>query len=415
MPGTTSGDSEAVSGSATRVVVIDAEPSPPGALARLEAAAGGPIDVVGALSSTVDAERMVRELRPSVVLIDVLLPLGQQRDLIKRMNDELPSTSFLSLTPSDIPDDRVLYALRAGALGFVERDATAEDLAEAIGAASMGEPWLPNRAGSSVLRRAAHRLELTPGERTNRMGQLVLAVIPIAAVLGAALGYMIRTYWGEIGVRTEDLGAGTDDRLIDIAFLMLLVAGAFGPLVFVPSWTRAVHGRLLGGAPSSRTSTLAVGASLAAAVLGVAIALLVLTPAFLALIVGPLVTAVVAANAIGLADQLPGTLALDWKEARRAALVAAALAGALLVMLGAELSRGPDLRRDGLHGFLAPDIMGDDVSPVRFTGTDGEFELEAILLGAAGSRFVAYDPCTKVVVHVPAGIVTAEVIDEVTC
>jgi hypothetical protein len=60
--------------------------------------------------------------------------------------------------------------------------------------------------------------------------------------------------------------------------------------------------------------------------------------------------------------------------------------------------------------------MGDDVVPVRLTGTaDEPFTLEAILLGAVSSRYVLYDPCAKVVVHVPASAVTADVIDEVAC
>jgi MFS family permease len=305
--------------------------------------------------------------------------------------------------------------MRSGSLGFVGRGESVGDFADAVATVSLGEPWLPNRAGSQVLQAVAQRLELTPGERTNRMGQVALAAIPLSAVLGAALGYMISQYWAEIGVRTEDLGQATEDRLVDVVFLLLLLVGAFGPLVFVPAWTRAIRARL---PPkwSHVGATSLVAFALGVLLIAAAAALLVFRPVVLALIVGPFVAVVVLANVIGFSDRLPPSLGLAWSDARRAALLASCLAIALLLFLGIELARGPDIRRDGLHGFLAPEVMGDDVVPVRLTGTaDEPFTLEAILLGAVSSRYVLYDPCAKVVVHVPASAVTADVIDEVAC
>jgi DNA-binding NarL/FixJ family response regulator len=398
-----------------RVFLIDAESELPTALGSLRAA--GELDLVGSIPTLAGAEARLREVRPHVVLVDVLLPLKAQRDLMQTVSSELPNTHFVALSTNDPPDDRVLFAMRSGALGFVGRDETALELAEAIATIGAGEPWLPNRAGSQVLRRAAQRLELTPGERTNRMGQVALAAIPIGAVLGAALGFLISDYWAVIGVRTEDLGQHAEDRLVDVVFLLLLLIGASGPLMFVPTWTRAIRGRLSSRGTSARQlpAPLIAGV-LAVLVLAIVATLLVVRPGILAFVVGPFVAVVVLANVIGFSDQLPPILGLEWADARRAALCAVCLAAALVLVLGFELSRGPDIRADGLHGFLAPDVMGDDVVPVRLTGTGDEpYMLEAVLLGAVSSRYVLYDPCAKVVVHVPSNAVTADVIDEVPC
>ncbi len=86
-------------------------------------------------------------------------------------------------------------------------------------------------------------------------------------------------------------------------------------------------------------------------------------------------------------------------------------------MLSAEVFfRGPDLRTDGLHGFLAPRLLDLSARPAMFYDLDEKHKpLGALYLGGNADLYVLYDPCKKTVRFIPVGSSRVELIDEVQC
>ncbi|THA83210.1 response regulator transcription factor [Streptomyces sp. A0592] len=103
------------------------------------------IEVVGQAVDGADAVAKVAELAPDVVLMDIRMPgMGgiEATSVITRVPDTL--VKVLVLTTFDL-DEYVYEALRAGASGFLLKDASADQLAEAVRVVAAGEALLsPN-------------------------------------------------------------------------------------------------------------------------------------------------------------------------------------------------------------------------------------------------------------------------------
>ncbi len=99
------------------------------------------IDVVGEAADGLEAVEKVAELLPDVVLMDLVMPKVDGIAAIRRITAISPSTRILVLT-SFSDDDRVFSAIRAGALGYLMKDSSPADLAEAIRVVYRGEPSL---------------------------------------------------------------------------------------------------------------------------------------------------------------------------------------------------------------------------------------------------------------------------------
>jgi DNA-binding NarL/FixJ family response regulator len=98
--------------------------------------------VLGTASDGVQAVLACRELGPDVVLMDVRMPVMDGIEATRRLAaDPAPVPRVLILTTFDL-DEYVFDALRAGASGFLLKDATAERLFEAVRVVAGGEALL---------------------------------------------------------------------------------------------------------------------------------------------------------------------------------------------------------------------------------------------------------------------------------
>jgi len=96
------------------------------------------IDVVAAASDGDEAVRLVAEHNPDVLLVDLRMPKCDGVEATRRVRTDHPGTEVVVLTTySD--DDSVLAALRAGARGFLTKDADAESIGRALQAAAAGQ------------------------------------------------------------------------------------------------------------------------------------------------------------------------------------------------------------------------------------------------------------------------------------
>ncbi|GCE21214.1 response regulator [Dictyobacter kobayashii] len=129
------------------------------------------IQVVGDASSGEEALQHIEQWMPDVVVVDMLMPGGMDGiETIRRIQLLLPHTRIVVLT-SYADDARVLAALRAGAIGYVRKEADPELLLSSIRAAAKGQSLLdPAIAGALMqellLRGNKPQAELTEREQT---------------------------------------------------------------------------------------------------------------------------------------------------------------------------------------------------------------------------------------------------------
>jgi two-component system, NarL family, response regulator LiaR len=109
------------------------------------------LEVVGEAENGEEALRMARELRPDVVLMDLLMPVMDGVEATKAIRAELPEVEVVALT-SVLEDVSVTGAVRAGAIGYLLKDTEAEELHRAIRGAADGRVQLAPEAVARLIR-----------------------------------------------------------------------------------------------------------------------------------------------------------------------------------------------------------------------------------------------------------------------
>jgi DNA-binding NarL/FixJ family response regulator len=123
-----------------RVLIVDDDALVRAGLTMLLAAASD-IEIVGEAADGSEVEHAVAERQPDVVLMDIRMPGmdGLAATEILRGRDRPPEVIILTTFDAD---DHVLRALRAGASGFLLKDAPPAGIVGAIRAVAVGEPIL---------------------------------------------------------------------------------------------------------------------------------------------------------------------------------------------------------------------------------------------------------------------------------
>jgi len=101
----------------------------------------GDLEVVGAARNGEEALALVERHRPEVVLMDLRMPRLDGVETTRRIRQSFPGTAVVVLT-TYADDSSILAALRAGALGYLTKDAGREEVARAIHAAAAGQSVL---------------------------------------------------------------------------------------------------------------------------------------------------------------------------------------------------------------------------------------------------------------------------------
>jgi DNA-binding NarL/FixJ family response regulator len=132
--------------------------------------------VVGEVADGEDAVAAAARLRPDVVLMDIRMPVLDGIEATRRIVRAQPATRVLMLTTFGL-DSYVYDALRAGASGFMLKDAPPEEIAAAVRIVANGDALLAPAITRSVIEEFARREparvvtpppavdELTPRER----------------------------------------------------------------------------------------------------------------------------------------------------------------------------------------------------------------------------------------------------------
>jgi NarL family two-component system response regulator LiaR len=99
------------------------------------------VEVVGESEDGSHALVDVRALQPDVVLLDLMMPPPDGLEVLDALGRDHPSVRVVVLT-SSTDDDAVVRALRAGALSYLTKTASVEEITAAVRAAARGEGLL---------------------------------------------------------------------------------------------------------------------------------------------------------------------------------------------------------------------------------------------------------------------------------
>ena len=105
----------------------------------------GDITVAGETTNGREAVRLARELCPDVVLMDLMMPVMDGIEATERIRQELPEVRVVALTGA-LDGAAVMAAVRAGATGFLLKNAEADELRHAVKAAAAGRTYVSSAA-----------------------------------------------------------------------------------------------------------------------------------------------------------------------------------------------------------------------------------------------------------------------------
>jgi NarL family two-component system response regulator LiaR len=121
------------------------------------------MELVGEAVDGVEAVQKARSLQPDVILLDLVMPRKGGIEAIDEIKEESPSARILVLT-SFAEDDKVFPAIKAGALGYLLKDSSAQELLEAIRDVYRGEPTMHPTIARKLMRELQRPPDLPPTE-----------------------------------------------------------------------------------------------------------------------------------------------------------------------------------------------------------------------------------------------------------
>ncbi len=132
------------------------------------------LELVGEAGSGEEAVRRCRSLGPDVVLMDLIMPGMDGAEATKIIRQTCPEVLVIVLT-SFKEEDLVQRALQAGAIGYLLKNVSSDELADAIRAAKVGRPTLAPEAAQALIHASTRPPE--PGHDLTEREREVLALM----------------------------------------------------------------------------------------------------------------------------------------------------------------------------------------------------------------------------------------------
>jgi DNA-binding NarL/FixJ family response regulator len=195
------------------VIADDHELTRAGLRAMLSSERG--LELVGEATNGREALLFCRRLRPDLVLLDVRMPEMDGLATTRAIKQECPTTSVIIVTMHENPE-YMLEALKAGAAGYVLKDATRSELISAIRYVLRGESILNGELATRLLRRLAAETPRDPWRPPERLTPRELDVLRllVQGQTNREIGANLTISVGTVKIHVEHIIAklGVSDR-----------------------------------------------------------------------------------------------------------------------------------------------------------------------------------------------------------
>jgi NarL family two-component system response regulator LiaR len=159
-----------------RVMIVDDHPMVRRGLASFLVAMDD-LELLGEARDGLDALGKCEHSPPDVILMDLVMPVMDGPTAIREIRKRWPEIGIIALT-SFQEEELVHKALQAGAISYLLKDVTAEELESAIRAAHAGKPTLAPEAAQALIRTARSWEDVpTPGHDLTPREREVLALL----------------------------------------------------------------------------------------------------------------------------------------------------------------------------------------------------------------------------------------------
>jgi NarL family two-component system response regulator LiaR len=155
-----------------RVLIVDDHAIVRKGICALLAESGG-FEIVAEVGDGQEAVLRAQETQPDVILMDLLMPGMDGIEATRQITDRQPGARILVLT-SFAADDKLFPAIKAGALGYLLKDSTPEELLRAIRQVHRGEPALHPTIARKLLQEIAHPPDLQPAPEALTVRELAV-------------------------------------------------------------------------------------------------------------------------------------------------------------------------------------------------------------------------------------------------
>ena len=186
-----------------RIVLADDQPLVRAGF-RMILEAEDDIDVAGEASDGEEAVAVTRQLQPDVVLMDIQMPKVDGLEATRRIAQDASTDSRILILTTFERDDYIFEALRAGASGFMLKNAAPEDLVRAVRVVATGDalldPAITRRVIEDYAQRAAPRKDHA---RLARLTEREREVLRLLATGKSNAELAAHLYLGEGTVKTH--------------------------------------------------------------------------------------------------------------------------------------------------------------------------------------------------------------------
>ena len=166
------------------------------------------LEVVGEAADGVEAVDLARRRRPDVILMDVRMPrldgIAATRRLLDAVDpiDGQVAPRVLMLTTFDV-EEYVVDALRAGASGFMLKDATRDELLRAVRVVASGDALLSPSVTRRLVDRVVDQRRASPGPEYDSLTEREREVLALIATGASNAEIAAQLHLGEATVKTH--------------------------------------------------------------------------------------------------------------------------------------------------------------------------------------------------------------------
>jgi NarL family two-component system response regulator LiaR len=185
------------------------------------------LELVGEAGSGREAVRLCEQVKPDVVLMDLVMPEMDGATATRMIRECCPEVQVIALT-SFKEQELVQSALEAGAIGYLLKDVSAEKLADAIRSARIGRPTLAPEATQALIE--ASRMSSTSPQQLYNLTQREQEVLELMVeglsnpeiaeqlvISRSTVKFHVSSILAKLGVssRTEAVALALQQKLVD--------------------------------------------------------------------------------------------------------------------------------------------------------------------------------------------------------